>query len=186
MTKKQQLQNNNSLELSDDFKRQAIEKIYQGKPLTGRDGIFSGMIKDILETALNEELNQHLASEKQSSSNAGNDFSNRKNGHNSKTLKTRESSFILDAPRDRNSSFDPQIVKKNQTVLTEELDNKIIALYGLGMSYCDISSHIEEIYGIEISKSSLWWPKVRVKQNFNIFRTSLRNNFSETFDLFSF
>lgn len=168
MTKKQQLQNNNSLELPDDFKRQAIAKLYQGKPLTGKDGIFSDMIKDILETALNEELNQHLAQEKQ---NSGNNFNNRKNGHNSKTLKTRESSFVLDAPRDRNSSFDPQIVKKNQTVLTEELDDKIIALYGLGMSYRDISSHIEEIYGIEISKSSITaitdkiLPKIKEWQN---------------------
>ena len=168
MTKKQQLQSNHSLELPDDFKRQAIEKLYQGKPLTGKDGIFSNMIKDILETALNEELNQHLASEKQNSSN---DFSNRKNGHNSKTIKTRESSFILDAPRDRNASFEPQIVKKNQTVLTEELDDKIIALYGLGMSYRDISSHIEEIYGIEISKSSITaitdkiLPKIKEWQN---------------------
>lgn len=168
MNKKQQLQNNNSLELSDDFKRQAIEKLYQGKPLTGKDGIFSHMIKEILETALNEELNQHLAKEK---SDLGNNFNNRKNGHNSKTLKTRESSFILDAPRDRNASFEPQIVKKNQTVLTEELDDKIIALYGLGMSYRDISGHIEEIYGIEISKSSITaitdkiLPKIREWQN---------------------
>ncbi len=168
MTQKQQLQNNKSSELSDDFKRDAIAKIYAGKPLTGKDGIFSSMIKEILETALNEELNQHLALEEQK---LGNDFDNRKNGYNSKTLKTRESSFVLDAPRDRNSSFDPQIVKKNQTVLTEELDDKIIALYGLGMSYRDISSHIEEIYGIEISKSSITaitdkiLPKIKEWQN---------------------
>jgi transposase-like protein len=168
MTKKQQLQNNKSLELPDDFKRDAIAKLYQGKPLTGKDGIFSNMIKEILETALNEELNQHLAKEK---TDLGDNFNNRKNGHNSKTLKTRESAFILDAPRDRNSSFDPQIVKKNQTVLTEELDDKIIALYGLGMSYRDISSHIEEIYGIEISKSSITaitdkiLPKIKEWQN---------------------
>ena len=152
----------------DLFKRQAIEKLYQGKPLTGKDGIFSDMIKDILETALSEELNQHLAQEKQ---NSGNNFSNRKNGYNSKTLKTTESSFVLESPRDRNASFDPQIVKKNQTVLTEELDDKIIALYGLGMGYRDISSHMEEIYGIEISKSSITaitdkiLPKIKEWQN---------------------
>jgi putative transposase len=168
MTQKQQLQNNKSLELPDNFKRDAIAKIYQGKPLTGKGGIFSGMIKDILEAALNEELNQHLTLEKQK---LGNNFNNRKNGYNSKTLKTRESSFVLDAPRDRDSSFEPQIVKKNQTVLTEELDDKIIALYGLGMSYRDISSHIEEIYGIEISKSSITaitdkiLPKIKEWQN---------------------
>jgi len=146
MTKKQQLTD------LDSFKRQAIEKIYQGKSLTGKNGIFSGMIKDILETALSEELNQHLDQEKDE---LKDDFSNRKNGFNSKTLKTRESAFTLEAPRDRNSSFEPQIIKKGQTVLTDELDNKIIALYGLGMGYRDISSHMEEIYGIEISKSSI-------------------------------
>jgi len=168
MTKKQQSENNKLLELPNDFKRDAIAKIYAGKPLTGKDGIFSSMIKEILETALNEELNQHLASEKQ---NSGNDFNNRKNGYNSKTIKARESSFFLDAPRDRNSSFEPQIVKKNQTILNNELDDKIIALYGLGMSYRDISSHVEEIYGIEISKSSITaitdkiLPKIKEWQN---------------------
>ena len=123
MTQKQQrLSNQKPSSNLDSFKREAIAKIYQGKPLTGKDGIFSDMLKDILETALAEELNQHLSSEK---SNLGNDFNNRKNGYNSKTVKTKESAFALDTPRDRNSSFEPQIVKKNQTVLTEELDNKI-------------------------------------------------------------
>jgi len=76
MTKKQQqLSNQQQPTDLDSFKRQAIEKLYQGKSLTGKDGIFSNMIKDILETALNEELNQHLAQEKL---NAGNDFNNRK------------------------------------------------------------------------------------------------------------
>ena len=83
MTKKQQL--NQQYSDLDAFKREAIEKIYQGKPLTGKDGIFSDMIKEILETALGEELNQHLQQEKQY---IGNDFDNRKNGYNSKTVKT--------------------------------------------------------------------------------------------------
>ncbi len=95
--------------MPNDFKQDAIAKIYAEKPLTGKDGIFSSMIKEILETALNEELNQHLALEKQ---NSGNDFNNRKNGYNSKTIKALESSFILDTPRDRSGSFEPQIVKK--------------------------------------------------------------------------
>ena len=166
MTKKQQL--NQQYSDLDAFKREAIEKIYQGKPLTGKDGIFSDMIKEILETALGEELNQHLQQEKQY---IGNDFDNRKNGYNSKTVKTKYSDFILDTPRDRNSSFETKIIKKGQTVLTEELDNKIIALYGLGMGYRDISKHMEEIYGIEISKSSITaitdkiLPKIKEWQN---------------------
>ena len=72
MTKKQQqLSNQQQPTDLDSFKRQAIEKLYQGKPLTGKDGIFSDMIKDILETALNEELNQHLVQEKQNSQDFG-------------------------------------------------------------------------------------------------------------------
>ena len=115
MTQKQQRFSNqqistdlNSFDLN-SFKRDAIAKIYQGKPLTGKDGIFSDMIKDILETALGEELNQHLDLEKL---NLGDDFNNRKNGFNSKTVKTKESAFVLNTPRDRNSSFEPQIVKE--------------------------------------------------------------------------
>jgi len=93
MTQKQQHLSNQQLSTDfNSFKRQAIEKIYQGRPLTGKDGIFSDMIKDILETALGEELSQHLDSEKL---NLGNDFNNRKNGFNSKTLKTKESAFVL-------------------------------------------------------------------------------------------
>ena len=115
------------------------------------------MMKDILETALGEELNHHLQREKQeseeNSSESGNDFNNRKNGYNSKLVKSKDSAFCLDVGRDRNGSFEPQIIKKNQTILTPELDDKIIALYGLGMSYRDIVAHMEEMYGIEISKS---------------------------------
>ena len=137
----------------DSFKRQAIAKLYAGKGLSGKGGVFSGMIKDILETALGEELNHHLQQEKEQFTESGNDFNNRKNGYNSKILKTSDSAFSLDVGRDRNGSFEPQIIKRNQTILTEELDDKIIALYGLGMSYRDIVAHMEEIYGIEISKS---------------------------------
>jgi putative transposase len=126
MIKKQILPNNQS-DL-DSFKRPAIEKIYQGKPLTGKNGIFSDMIKEILETALSEELNQHLKREKQEFSN---DFNNRKNGFNSKTLKTRESAFTLGSPRDRNGSFEPQIIKKGQTVLTQELVIRLLLFMAL-------------------------------------------------------
>jgi len=192
-------QHSNRSFLTDSFKKQAAEQIYAGKPLTGKNGIFSGMIKDILETALSEEMNQHLRSGKCQDGRghegddydddnneqkkihigelSGGDFGkefvagNRRNGYNSKAVKTRESSFVLNTPRDRNGSFEPQIVKKGQTVLTEELDDKIIALYGLGMSYRDISSHMEEIYGVTISKSSITaitdkiLPKIKEWQN---------------------
>lgn len=142
--------NNNKDFNYEDFKKESIKKLYEGKGLTGKDGVFTSMIKDFLETALKEELNSHLNDER---SNLKDDFSNRRNGYTSKTIKTGVSDFELDTPRDRDNTFEPNIVRKNQTILTEELDNKILSLYSLGMSYRDISKHIEEMYGIEISKS---------------------------------
>jgi putative transposase len=76
---------------------------------------------------------------------------NRRNGKNSKTLKTGSESFELLTPRDREGSFEPEIVKKRQTVLNESLDNKILALYALGMSYEAISEHLAEMYGMDVS-----------------------------------
>jgi len=64
--------------------------------------------------------------------------SNRRNGMSSKTIKTASGYFELDVPRDRNSSFEPQLVKKRQTILNDELDSNVLALYGLGTSYRDI------------------------------------------------
>lgn len=146
----------------DDFKKESIKKLYEGKGLTGKDGIFTGMIKDFLETALKEELSNHLTTKRankaefnksQSQSEPNQEYSNRKNGYTSKTIKTGVNNFELHTPRDRDNTFEPAIVKKNQTILTEELDNKILSLYSLGMSYRDISKHIEEMYGIQISKT---------------------------------
>ena len=81
MTKKQKNLSNNNVSDLTAFKRDAIAKIYAGKPLTGKDVIFSDMIKEVLETALSEELNQHIATKK---SELGKDFNNRKNGYNTK------------------------------------------------------------------------------------------------------
>ncbi len=72
-----------------------------------------------------------------------------------KQLKTSYASLELATPRDRASTFEPEIVKKRQTTLGDSLDNKIISLYGLGLSYTDISSHIDELYGVDISPSML-------------------------------
>ena len=107
------------------------------------------MIKEFVEEALKAELSDHINSNRQEG------VDNRRNGISSKVVKADQGQFELNTPRDRNSSFDPKIIKKGQTVLTPELDEKIIALYGLGMSYRDIAKHIEEIYGIDISKSTI-------------------------------
>jgi putative transposase len=72
-----------------------------------------------------------------------------------KTIKSLNGNFELETPRDRDSTFSPKIVKKHQTTLSDEIEQKILALYGLGMSYNDIAAHLKEIYGLEISNGTL-------------------------------
>ncbi len=128
----------------DDFKKEAIEKLKSGSQLSGKDGILTPLIKALLEAALEGEMYNHLEEKEET---------NRRNGKSYKTVKSEHGEFELSTPRDRNSSFEPQIVKKRQTILGESVDNKVISLYGLGMSYSDISEHLREMYGLEVSDS---------------------------------
>jgi len=128
-----------------DFQK-ALKAIQSGKPLTGKDGVLAPLIKNLTEAALEGELDSHLGQEI---------AANRKNGKSKKTIKTLNGSFKLDTPRDRAGTFSPQLIKKHQTTLSDEIEEKIIALYGLGMSYKDMSGHLEDIYGISISKGTL-------------------------------
>lgn len=126
----------------------ALEQLMSGQSLTGKDGAFAPLLKQFLETALEAEMNGHLDAEERTKG-------NKRNGKGSKTLKTAAGEITIETPQDRNSSFTPQIVKKRETVLAENLAPKIIGLYGLGMSFRDIASHIEEMYDVEISHSTL-------------------------------
>ena len=132
-----------------EFKAEAIEKIKSGQPLTGKGGILTPLLKELLESALEGELEAHLLENRE----AG--ISNRRNGKSSKQVQTSSDSFELLTPRDREGSFEPEIVKKRQTVLNESLDNKVLALYALGMSYEAISEHLGEMYGLEVSSAKI-------------------------------
>lgn len=84
-----------------------------------------------------------------------NDEPNRRNGKMSKTLKTADGQVEIETLRDRAGTFEPQFVKKLQTIFTESLDGKILALYGIGTSYEDIRNHMQEMYGVEVSAGLL-------------------------------
>ena len=123
-----------------------IEQIRQGKALGGKDGALTPLIKQLTEAALQAELESHLTQ----------DLSrNRKNGKTTKTMKSEMGSFDLDVPRDRNGNYEPQIVKKNQTHMSDQIERKMLSLYALGNSYTQISDHIEEIYGIGFSNAAI-------------------------------
>jgi transposase-like protein len=127
-----------------------LKEFRNGKKLTGKGGLLAPLIKQLTEAALEAEIESHIADDVLSGR------KNRRNGSNKKTIKgTSDGSFELETPRDRNGTFDPQIVKKHQTTISNEIEEKILSMYGLGMSYRDISSHIEEIYQVSISTATI-------------------------------
>jgi putative transposase len=132
-----------------DF-NEVLEQFRNGKNLTGKDGLLAPLIKQLTEAALEAEVESHIAND------VLNGNRNRRNGVNKKTIKDLSNgSFELETPRDRNGTFEPQIVKKHQTTISKEIEEKILSMYGLGMSYTDISSHIEEIYQVSISTATI-------------------------------
>ena len=131
------------------FKAEAIKGMYAGKPLNGEKGIFAPLLKHFLESALEGELEAHLQEEKAEG------IANRRNGKASKKVKSISGEFELESGRDRAGSFEPLVLPKRQVIITEELEEKVIGLYGLGLSTRDISKHIKELYQMDISSSTL-------------------------------
>ncbi|MFZ3067918.1 MAG: IS256 family transposase [Gammaproteobacteria bacterium] len=131
------------------FQKEAIDKLKSGQSLTGKDGILTPLIKEIIEAALEGEMDAHLSECKDQHQ------ANRRNGSLKKTMKTGTGSFELETPRDRNSSFEPELVKKRQTVLNESIDNKVLSLYATGMSYETITDHLADMYGLEVSPAKI-------------------------------
>ena len=155
---RKQKESGNGFVIDEATGRKALEQFKTGKPLFGKDGAFGPMLQAFLEAALEGELSAHLseegaAEEMEDDTKAG--VANRRNGHGSKDMKSGEGSFSLSTPRDRRGSFEPQIVKKRETVLADNLEERIIGMYGLGMSLRDISSHLQEMYGTSVSHTTL-------------------------------
>ena len=131
----------------DSFQKEVVSGLKAGRPFLGKDGTITPLLKRILEASLEGEVEAHVADTKP--------LSNRRNGKSSKIVKSDSGTFELETPRDRNGSFEPEIVKKRQTILNATLDNKILSLYSAGMSYNDVSEHLAEIYGVDISEATI-------------------------------
>ena len=127
----------------------AVKDIMAGKSISGKDGVLAPLVKQLVEAALQAEIESHIAQEVLLGK------KNRKNGTSSKSIKSDGGAFILDTPRDRAGTFEPQLVKKNQTHLTNDIEEKVLSMYSLGLSYADISKHIEDMYQIELSKGTI-------------------------------
>jgi len=107
---------------------------------------FKNILKEVIQTASEEELTSHLGYDKHQESNS----SNSRNGYNKKTIKSKYGQFDVCIPRDRASSFEPQLVKKREVLLAGSED-LILSLYTKGMSVRDIQHHLDDLYGYELS-----------------------------------
>jgi len=125
---------------------EALKALQSGKAITGKDGVLTPLIKKLTEAALEAELDSHLAQDV---------VPNRKNGKTKKTVKSTAGPFELETPRDRAGNFEPQLIKKHQTSVNDEIEAKILSMYGLGMSYRDIATQVEDLYGIKVSTATL-------------------------------
>ena len=135
-----------------EIKKELIDELlkdYQ-KPedVIGENGLLKQLTKALLERAMDAELTHHLGYEK--SDPAGYNSGNSRNGTTAKTLKGDFGELIIETPRDRNGSFEPQMVKKHQT-RWDGFDDKILSIYARGMSTREIQGHLQEMYGVEVS-----------------------------------
>lgn len=113
--------------------------------------VFKEMVGEVLENGLEAELDDKLGYTRYDYRNK--DTENSRNGYSRKTMKTGAGEVEIAIPRDRSGEFEPQLVKKNETTLSGDIEEKIISMYAKGMTANDISSHIEDIYGLEVSDS---------------------------------
>ncbi len=126
----------------------------QGLSLTGPDGLLKQFTKQVLETALNQEMTEHLGHEKNRADD-GRDSTNVRNGTRPKTVLTEATGHVqLDVPRDRDSTFQPVIVKKRQRRLSG-VDEIVLSLYAKGLTTGEISAHFAQIYGASVSKETV-------------------------------
>ncbi len=112
--------------------------------MSSKDDVFAPIIKSTIEEALEQQLQEHLAQS---------EIKNRKNGSLSKTVKTAYGNIAIESSRNRLSTYHPQFLATRQTTLGKSLDRKIISLYANGMSQSSIADHIQELYGMDVSKS---------------------------------
>lgn len=115
--------------------------------------LFKDTIAEFMENGLDAELDEELGYSRYDYKNK--DTDNSRNGHSSKTLKTSFGEVEIDVPRDRKGDFDPVILKKNQTSISQDVEEKILSMYAKGMTTSDIETHIRDIYGLEVSDTTV-------------------------------
>ena len=115
--------------------------------------LFKETIAEFMENGLDAELDEELGYSRYDYKNK--DTDNSRNGHSKKTLRTSFGNVDVSVPRDRKGEFEPQLLKKNQSSVSQDIEEKIISMYAKGMSTSDIEAHIRDIYGVEVSDTTV-------------------------------
>lgn len=115
--------------------------------------LFKETIAEFMENSLDAELDDELGYSKYDY--RSKDTDNSRNGHSGKTLRTSFGEVDISVPRDRKGKFDPQVLKKNQTSISQDIEEKILSMYAKGMTTGDIEAHIRDIYGVEVSDTTV-------------------------------
>lgn len=137
-------------------RRNAILELLQMSNIESMEDIqnlFKETVAAFLETGLESELDDELGYERYDSKNKHTD--NSRNGHSQKTLRTSFGNVEIETPRDRKGKFDPQLLKKGQTSISQDIEKKILSMYAKGMTTSDIEQHIRDIYGVEVSDTTV-------------------------------
>lgn len=137
-------------------RRAKIRELLQESNISSMEDIqelFKETIAEFMENGLDAELDEELGYSRYDYKNK--DTDNSRNGHSSKTLKTSFGEVDIDIPRDRKGEFDPVILKKNQTSISQDVEEKILSMYAKGMTTSDIETHIRDIYGLQISDTTI-------------------------------
>ena len=137
-------------------RRELIRELLEDTPLKdGEDvnALMREMMAEVLEGSLQGELDEELGYTRYDYRNK--DTDNSRNGYSQKTVRTSHGDMEIDIPRDRNGEFEPKIITKHQNTLSQEVEAKIISMYAKGMSTSDIEEHVTDLYGIEISDSTI-------------------------------
>jgi len=134
--------------IDDELIDNLLRNYKKPEDLIGENGLLKQLTKRLLERAMAAELTEHVGYDKHDAS--GNNSGNSRNGKSAKTIKGTFGELALETPRDRNGTFEPQIIEKHQTRFTG-FDKNILSLYSRGLSTREIQQHLEEIYGVEVT-----------------------------------
>jgi len=130
------------------FQAKVLEQLKSGKPLLGKDGAFAPLLENILNAALEGEMDAHMSEEERM-------LGNRRNGYTPKQVQTQLGEVTVHTPRDRESRFEPEFIKKRERILADGVADRIIGLYALGNSTREISDWMEENLGNRVSADTI-------------------------------